>query len=264
MAIPKVLHYIWLGGNPTPKIFNKCLESWKKYCPDWEIKRWDESNLDIDCCNYCRQAYNSKKIAFASDVLRFHILKNYGGVYVDIDVEFLKSIDELLVNKAFSGFESSNLVNPGVIIGAEPNHLIIKEILEEYSHKIFEFKPGNQITVCNILTDKLKKYGLVCDNTTQDLGDFKVYASEYFSPKSLTDGKIRKTKNTMTVHHFEGSWLRKRDKIKSKILMLIKRLMGEKLVNKLKVKKQNSCLGCCLALICFYLCGNREYKLHSL
>lgn len=240
MAIPKILHYIWLGKNPTPKIFDKCVESWKKYCPDWEIKRWDESNLDIDCCKYCRQAYDAKKFAFASDVLRFQILKEYGGVYVDIDVEFLKPIENLLDNRAFSGFESKLLVNPGVIMGAEPNNKIINEILEDYQGRTFEFNPGNQITVCNIFTDKLKEYGLVCDNTTQELENFKVFSSEFFSPKSLTDGVIRKTKNTMTIHHFEGSWLRKRDKVKSKVLMFVKRLMGEKLVNKLKSKKNQS------------------------
>lgn len=236
--IPKIIHYIWLGGKEEPAILKKCKASWKKFCPDYEIKRWDESNLNIDCCAYCRDAYDAKKYAFASDVLRFHILKEYGGIYVDIDVEFLKPINELLENRAFSGFESSGLVNPGVIVGAVPNHEIICDIVNEYQKRVFEFTPKKQVTVCNIFTDKLLEYGLVCDGTTQTLENIKIYSSEYFSPKSLSDGKIRKTKNTMTIHHFEGTWISAGKKCSAKIKMFIKRLMGQKMVSRLKAKKQ--------------------------
>lgn len=240
MAIPKKIHYIWLGGKEEPAMLKKCKKSWQKYCPDFEIIRWDESNLNIDCCNYCRLAYDAKKFAFSSDVLRFWVLKEFGGVYVDIDVEFLKPIDNLLDLEAFSGFETSGLVNPGVIIGAEKENKIICEIFEDYKSKVFEFNPKNQITVCNILTDKLKEIGLICNNTTQVVENFKVFSSDYFSPKSLTDGKIRKTKNTMTIHHFKATWLRKRDRVKTHIRQFVKRLMGEKLVNKIKAKRKVS------------------------
>ena len=236
--IPKIIHYIWLGGNDEPQILKKCKASWKKYCPDYEIKRWDESNLNIDCCNYCRQAYDTKKYAFASDVLRFYILKDYGGIYVDIDVEILKPIDELLKNEVFSGFETSGFVAPGLIIGAEPNNKFINEFIEDYNKINFEYNPQKQVTICNLVTDKLMSYGLKCDNSTQNINGFVVYSSDYFSPKSLSDGKIRKTKNTLTIHHYEGTWLRKRDKFKSRILMFTKRLMGEKFVNKLKTKRK--------------------------
>ncbi len=242
MSIPKKIHYIWLGGNPLPKIAEKCMASWQKYCPDYEIKRWDESNLNIDCCEYCRQAYDAKKYAFASDVLRFDILYKEGGIYVDIDVEFLKSLDEFLNSKMFSGFESSLLVNPGVILGAEPGTELFDEILKYYHNKEFMFQPNKQETVCTITTAFLEKYGLKRDNTFQEIGEFKVYPQEYFSPKSLTDGKIRKTKNTVAIHHFAGTWIRKRDKFVAKIKMQIKRLIGEKTIQKLKQRKHDKLL----------------------
>ena len=226
-----------MGGAPLPKIAEKCIESWKKFCPDYEIKRWDESNLNIDINKYCRQAYNMKKFAFASDVLRFEILKNEGGIYLDIDVELIKPLDEFLSSEMICGFETSNLINPGVLIGAAPNHKIVQELCEIYNAKEFVFNPQNQETVCNITTNKLIEYGLTANNTMQSFDLFKAYPAEYFSPKSLTDGKIRKTKNTYAIHHFAGTWIGKKQKFKTKILQFAKRLMGEKLVNKLKNRK---------------------------
>lgn len=237
--IPKIIHYIWLGGAELPKIAKKCINSWKKFCPDYEIKRWDETNLNIDINKYCRQAYDMKKFAFASDVQRFEVLKREGGIYLDIDVELVKPLDDLLDNQMICGFETSNLVNPGVIIGTVPNHKIVAEVCEGYMDKQFVFNPQNQETVCNILTNKLIEYGLKTDNTLQSFELFKVFPAEYFSPKSLSDGKIRKTKNTYAIHHFVASWLSKKQRLKSKILQFAKRLMGEKLVNKLKNKNQN-------------------------
>lgn len=238
MSIPKKIHYIWLGGNPMPKVAEKCMASWQRFCPDYEIKRWDETNLDINCCKYCKDAYDAKKYAFASDVLRFDILYKEGGIYVDIDVEFLKSLDEFLNSKMFSGFESSLLVNPGVILGSEPGTDLFNEIIEYYRDKEFVFQPNKQETVCTITTAFLEKYGLKRNDKYQEVMDFKVFPQEYFSPKSLTDGKIRKTKNTVAIHHFAGTWIRKRDRVMANVKMKIKRLLGEKTIQKLKQRKQ--------------------------
>ena len=109
--IPKIIHYIWLGGKPLPKIAEKCIASWKKYCPDYEIKRWDETNLNISQYQYAQDAYDAKKYAFASDVMRFDVLYKYGGVYVDIDVEILKPIDDLLDTSSFTGFEKNEPIS---------------------------------------------------------------------------------------------------------------------------------------------------------
>ena len=110
--IPKIIHYIWLGGNPLPEMVEKCIKSWEKFCPEWEIKRWDESNLEIDFCKYCKQAYNEKKYAFASDALRFKIIKENGGVYLDVDVELLKPLDDLLNNNFNKIINNDATINP--------------------------------------------------------------------------------------------------------------------------------------------------------
>lgn len=238
--IPKVIHYIWLGGNPLPKIAEKCIKSWKKYCPDYEIKRWDESNVDIDCCTYCRQAYDAKKFAFASDILRFKILEQEGGIYLDIDVELLKPLDDLLDNKLICGFENETYIAPGLILGAEPGEKLIQELIKEYEDKSFRITPGmkNQETICAIFTRKLGNLGFAINNTTQAIEGIKIYSSEYFCPKSMSDGKIYKTADTYSIHHYASTWVPKRIIFKNKCLQLIKRLMGKKLVDKIKQKRE--------------------------
>lgn len=240
--IPKKIHYIWLGGNPLPKIAEKCIESWKKYCPDYEIVRWDESNVDVDFCKYCRQAYDSKKFAFASDALRFDILAKHGGIYLDIDVELLKSLDELLNNRLISGFENEEYINPGVLLGAEPNNEVILELVEEYKSKNFETTPGmkNQVTVCTIFSNKIKDLGLVLNNTTQEKDGVKMYSTEYFCPKSMSNGKIYRTENTYSIHHYASTWVPKRVVFINKCKQLIKRIIGKKMVDKLKQKREKN------------------------
>lgn len=238
--IPKVIHYIWLGGNPLPKIVEKCIASWKKFCPDYEIKRWDETNLDVNFCEFASQAYNARKFAFAADALRFDIIHKEGGIYLDIDVELFKSLDEVLDNnKVVMAFETENSVNPGLILAAEQNNSTIKDILDIYLKDKFVLEDGslNLETVCDKTTNYLVQYGLKLNNTNQKVSDVSVFATEYFCPKSLSDGKVRKTKNTMAIHHYFGSWIPKSSKFKGKVLQFIKRLMGPKLVAKLKEKR---------------------------
>ena len=237
--IPKVIHYIWIGGNPLPKIAKKCIKSWQKYCPDYEIKRWDESNLNIDICPYCRQAYDAKKWAFASDVLRMDILAKEGGIYLDIDVELLKPLDEFLQYDLFTGFETEKSINPGLILGAQKNNKIINDIVNEYKSKEFIFTKNlrNQETVCTVFTNKLKTLGFTINNTSQQIENTKIFATEYFCPKSLQDGKLRKTFNTYSIHHYTATWVSKKDKFISKCKQFIKRILGKKNVEKLKRKK---------------------------
>lgn len=235
--MPKVIHYIWLGGNPLPKIAEKCMISWKKLCPDYEIKRWDESNVNLDICPYCRDAYDAKKYAFASDVLRFDIINREGGIYLDIDVEIVKNIDKFLEHNMFFGFEDDKNINPGVIFGSCTNNKILNELLDEYKVKKFIFNDKNQETICHITTNKLSKYGLISNNTFQDLGVFTVYPTEYFSPKGIADGVIRKTNNTHSIHHFAATWYSKKQKLKlfiKKVLNFFTNGYLGKLYNKLK------------------------------
>lgn len=109
--IPKIIHYCWFGGNPLPELAVKCIESWKKYCPDYEIKRWDESNFDLKCCDYVKEAYQAKKWAFVSDYVRFKVLYDEGGLYFDTDVELIKPIDDILARGPFMGVEVGQPIN---------------------------------------------------------------------------------------------------------------------------------------------------------
>lgn len=238
--IPKKIHYIWLGGKPFPKLVTKCINSWRKFCPDYEIIRWDESNINLDCCSYCRKAYDAKKFAFASDALRFHILKEHGGIYLDIDVELIKNLNNLLNSPAFCGFENEKYVAPGLIFGSEQNGKVVDDMIKYYSTLEFEdYKDDrNLLTICAIVTEYLKEKGLQFSGQIETLEDIVVYPKDYFCPKSMSDGKIRKTSNTYAIHHYLSSWATKRSKLKTKFIQLIKRIIGEKNVQKLKDIKE--------------------------
>lgn len=218
--IPKIIHYIWLGGKPLPKIAEKCIKSWKKYCPDYEIKRWDETNLDIDKYQFAKDAYDAKKFAFASDVLRTVILYNEGGIYLDIDVELLKPIDELVKVGNFGGFETSNLLAPGLIWTVEPGDNCIKEILNIY--KVLKFDENNckTNTICAIFSNYFSEKGLMLNNKTQKICNYTFYSSEYFSPIDVITSKKKITKNTYSIHWYNASWYTP----KQRVLKTIKRI----------------------------------------
>lgn len=234
--IPKVIHYIWLGGTPLPKLAEKCIASWKKFCPDYEIKRWDESNVNLDMCKYVRDAYDAKKYAFASDVIRFDVLSKEGGIYLDIDVELVRPLDDLLGSSCFMGFENSQYVAPGLILGACKDNAFISEIRSYYNNlKLDLTNPQKILTVCGIVTDALEKHGLVKNNETQTLnGDITIYSSDYFCPKSMSDGKTTITMNTYSIHHYLGSWSNPKYKLKNKVIWTVKRIIGEKNVQRIK------------------------------
>ena len=235
--IPKVIHYIWLGGKPLPKIAKKCIKSWKKYCPDYEIKRWDESNVDLDSYKYIRDAYDAKKYAFASDCLRFDILNREGGIYLDIDVELIRPIDEFLNNKMFMCFENDKYVAPGLIIGTTKNNECLEKILDIYKTSKFDCSDlTKMVTVCAIATNTLKEYGLIEENKTQELSCGTIYSSEYFCPKSMSDGKTTITDNTYSIHHYLGSWSTPWIRFKNKCIQLVKRIIGKKNVERIKRK----------------------------
>ena len=213
--IPKVIHYIWIGDNPLPKIAEKCIESWKKYCPDYEIKRWDESNLNIDFSEYCRQAYDNKKWAFVSDVLRYDILLKEGGIYMDIDVELLKPIDDLLNAKCFMGFEAKELA-PGLIMGAEAGNKDVEELLKMYDNEKFILNDGsmNLKTICTRAVEYYTAKGLKIIDDIQVVSETTIYPKRYFNPTDLNTQKVKITKDTYSIHHYVASWYTKGMKFK--------------------------------------------------
>ena len=216
--IPKVIHYIWLGGKPLPKIAEKCIESWKKFCPNYEIKKWDETNLNIDKYQFAKDAYESKKYAFVSDVFRTEILFNEGGIYFDIDVELIKEIKEIIKDyDCVMGFETSNLLNPGLFIASKKSNQDLKNILKIYEETKFDINKLMDLTVCEIFTKYYESKGLIREDKTQKVENTKFYTSEYFSPINVITNKKKITKNTHSIHWYNASWYTSKQKFKNKI-----------------------------------------------
>lgn len=210
--IPKIIHYCWFGGKKLPDSALKCIESWKKYCPDYEIKLWDETNFNIEENKFIAQAYKAKKFAFVSDYARFKVLMEDGGIYLDTDVELLKSLDDLLENEAFMGLEKVGNeitgIAPGLIIGTRPNKEFLSYMVNLYNGLDFCDEAGNIVakTVVKYTTDYFVEQGFVLEDKTQKVGDVTIYSHEYFCPKDYESGKITITSNTYSVHHYDSTW----------------------------------------------------------
>lgn len=221
--IPKIIHYCWFGGKPLSKEALKCIDSWKKYAPDFEIKEWNESNYDVNKNKYIKEAYQAKKFAFVSDFARLDILYSEGGIYLDVDVELLKPVDDLLNSHAFFGkqtvFNGKWLVNTGLGCGAEANAPIIKELIDDYSEVIFIKEDGSfDTTSCPTRNTKVfLKYGYKNNNDFQSIKGADIYPSEYFCPMDHMTGVLQITDNTFSVHHFAASWVSPWRKFKKKI-----------------------------------------------
>lgn len=206
--IPKVIHYCWFGGNPLPEEAVRCINSWKKYCPDYVIKEWNEKNFDIECCKYVREAYDAKKWAFITDYVRLYALVIEGGIYMDTDVEVVKPLDDFLHHQAFSGFQTVDSIPTG-IMACEKSFEPFAELLAEYDSREFITDNGELNIIPNTvyITNLFLKYGLRLNNSYQVVRGFALYPSDYFCAKSYHTGIVHTTENTHTIHHFAGSWL---------------------------------------------------------
>ena len=205
--IAKVIHYCWFGRNPKQRIEEKCLASWRKYCPDYKIIEWNEDNFDIGSNLYVKQAYESKKWAFVTDVVRLQVLYTHGGIYMDTDIELIRPLDQLLGHQAFSGFEDTASIQTG-IMAAEKGHPLFKELLDSYSNRLFLHNGKPDLTTNVETTTKLLlKKGLRPDNTFQEIAGLAVYPNDFFCPIDVHTMKLNITKNTFAIHHFFGSWL---------------------------------------------------------
>ena len=254
--IPKIIHYCWFGRNPLPELAQKCIASWKKYLPDYEIKEWNEDNFDVNIIPYTAEAYAMKKYAFVSDYARFWILHKYGGIYFDTDVEVIRPIDDIIARGNFMGFETDPNpakgdasegsvapglglgVNPGLGLGVNPGLGLIKKMLDYYEDKHFicEANMRNQITVVHICTKVLMENGLQIVEGIQKVEDeCYIYPSEYFCPINVTTGRIHVEKNTRTIHHYAGTWVDKKFSLKE----LVKRILPEAWVRALINVKNN-------------------------
>lgn len=208
--IPRIIHYCWFGGKELPESAKKCIESWKKFCPDYEIIQWDESNFDIEKYDYAKEAYENKKWAFVSDVARLDVLYNHGGIYLDTDVELIKSIDNLVDSSdGFMGFEDKKQVASGLGIGAKKHSPIIELMLSGYKDCHFIKDNGEfDLTPCPVRnTRDLVKIGLVPNGTYQEIENFKFLPREILAPKEATSGRLKYlTDATLSIHHYDASW----------------------------------------------------------
>lgn len=222
--IPKKIHYCWFGRNELPKNVKKCIASWKKYCPDYEIIEWNENNFDINLNGYTKMCYEQKKFAFLSDYVRLCVVVEYGGLYLDTDVEVIQPFDSLLKQKGFIGFENNEFLNTGQGFGAEAGNTAVLQMLKEYDGLL----DGDHGTVgCPRLNTKaLQKLGLQLNGQLQELDGITIFPADYFNPYDDLTGRLNKTKNTYSIHWYSKSWMSKGVILRSMITKPIHRIFG--------------------------------------
>lgn len=242
--IPKIIHFVWVGGKPLTPLAERCIETWKKYCPDYEIKRWDETNFDINANRYCREAYESKKWAFVSDYIRVKVLYEFGGIYMDTDVEVTKNLNKFLHHPAFSGFENATMIPTG-IMASEKGNLWMKNLLSYYDNRSFYINKKELDLTTNVvsITETTKKMypNMVLEGKYLELKDVVFYPKDYFCPIDYETGECLLTKNTHTIHHFSGSWVPKPNIFKRMEIAFksfVKLIIGKKNTEKIKQKRK--------------------------
>lgn len=254
MTIPKIIHYCWFGEKSIPDLEKRCIESWAKVLPDYQIMFWNEQTFDISSVPYVSQAYEHKKFAFVSDYVRIHALYTIGGIYLDTDVEVLKPFEKYLDNDAFVGFENKTSVGTG-IIGSSMNSKVMAEMLDYYHTHEFSDEKGNIDVTTNvqILMDILIKRGFEKENKEQKLDGIGIYERDVFCPKKLEDGAFRSSNRTVTLHYFSGSWLTERERkrgnnivwrevirpLLKRIRSELKKSIGEKRAKKIEILIRN-------------------------
>ena len=208
--IPKIIHYCWFGGKKLPNDVMHYIDCWRRYCPDYQIIEWNEENFDIKRCSYVKEAYEAKKWAFVADYVRLYVLYNYGGIYMDTDVEVVKSFDDLLDCQAFMCFENEKFVSIGTL-GAIKGSGLVKELLESYDIRRFYLEDGSYDVTTNlhVVTSILsEKYNLKLNGKQQVLKEkICIFPMEYFIAKSQPLGWIQADENTYAIHHYSGSWV---------------------------------------------------------
>jgi Mannosyltransferase OCH1 and related enzymes len=221
--IPKVIHYCWFGGKSFPAEVKKCIQTWKEFCPDFEIVRWDESNIDVNMHPFIKAAYNAKAWAFVSDYARLKIIYEHGGIYLDTDVELLKSLDKICDNECFvAEQQASNYINTGIGFGAIPQHFTIMQMLKEYDSAKFELDHKNFLSCPILNTMAFQKLGFSYSSTIQKVGDVTVYPPEFFDPLGTGKGtKYIFSDNTVSVHHYDASWTNGKQRLRRKIIRIL-------------------------------------------
>lgn len=219
--IPKIIHYCWFGKKPLPELALKCIASWKKFLPDFEIKEWNEDNFDVNQIPYTKEAYACKKYAFVSDYARFKIMYEYGGIYFDTDVEVIKSLDDIIAKGSFFGMEVIsneqliNACNPGLGFACAPGLGLCKEMIDYYQKENFLLANGfyNLKTVVQIISELLEQKDFIPSQNPVEFNGINFYPPEYFCPINYYTGEKKVTQNTYTIHHYAASWVNPYDNL---------------------------------------------------
>lgn len=239
--IPKVINYMWFGKNPISKETQKCIESWRKYLPDYKIIEWNESNFDINSCQYVKEAYASKKWAFVSDYARLVVLEQYGGLYFDTDMELIKPINDIVDNGSFINLEKTaeETIMPAMsAIGAEPHLPLFQELIREYQSRHFILKDGelDETPIGTFVYNFIKNENYILfDDRITTYQNVKFYPFQYFSPQSYASGEIYISNLTRGIHHYAASWHTLQERKATKIVQRMTALFGKK-VGKLSHK----------------------------
>ena len=251
--IPKVIHYCWFGGKPLPESAKNCIQSWHRYLPDYEIHEWNESNFDLNCCEYVREAYEAQKWAFVSDYARFWILYHNGGLYFDTDVELIRPIDDIIHCGSFMGCESidptintsnhsyednsesfiwpipglSYGVNPGLGLGAVSGLELFEEILDLYHSR--HFSVSSPLTVVAYTTSIMLRHGWSAVDFIQTVQDITIYPPEYFCPMNYNTGVITFTNNTRSIHYYTATWMSPSDRRYHRLTVRLQNMFGRRI-----------------------------------
>lgn len=224
--IPKIIHYCWFGGKPIPDQNKRWIDSWHKYCPDYQIIEWNEGNYDISKNRYMYEAYQRKKWGFVPDYARLDLIYNYGGIYLDTDVELIKNMDDLLYQRGFAGFESKNYVALGLGFGAVRHLPIIKKMMDDYENRVFINQDGSDSKIASpvLQTKVLEKEGLNKNGEYQIVKDLTIFPEKMFCGKNFITRLLELKAYTHSIHHYDASWVDddKREKIE-RLERLLKR-----------------------------------------
>ena len=231
MSIPKVIHYCWFGKGKMPPLAEKCIASWKKHCPDYEIICHNEDNFDILENRYAKEAYDAGKWAFVSDYVRLKVLYENGGIYLDTDVEIIKPIDDLIKENGYMGFDNNGVISTGLGFACEKGNELVKILLADYDDISFVRPDGSfDITPCpDRNTKTMVKLGLDLDKKNQIFMGIHMLPEDYLCPMKYYTGKKIITENTYSIHHFCASWT----SATAKRTLFVKRIIGVKLYDKL-------------------------------
>ena len=252
--IPKIIHYCWFGNGPMPEKERKCIETWKKFFPDYRFIKWDENNFDFKSCKFAMQAYDAKMYAFVSDYVRAKVLFKYGGLYLDTDVEVIKPFPKILDGKGFLGFERRHFIGTAVL-ASQMGSEVMQKLVNYYEQHDFLMEDGLMDNIANVsvLTDILKEYGLELGGERQTVAEFEVFNREFFYPKKLGENDFRITNETCAIHKCSNSWMSEREKKRgnSKLWINVGRpifrtgrnalvkILGKEKARKIEIKTRN-------------------------